>query len=166
MNGLEGFDAHWVWIAIGLILAALEMLVPGVYLIWLAIAAIITGLLTLGVGLGLPAQVIVFVSLSLIAAYSAKRFLRDSPIESSDPLLNQRGSRLIGENALVTQAIDNGSGRVKYGDSEWIARGPDIAVGERVRITGSDGAILLVEPLNLIGDKPSDGASGDGGEPG
>ena len=37
MNGLEGFDAHWVWIAIGLVLAALEMLVPGVYLIWLAI---------------------------------------------------------------------------------------------------------------------------------
>ena len=70
MNGLEGFDAHWVWIAIGLILAALEMLVPGVYLIWLAIAAIITGLLTLGIDLALPAQVVVFVSLSLIAAFS------------------------------------------------------------------------------------------------
>ncbi|MBT8390092.1 MAG: NfeD family protein [Altererythrobacter sp.] len=164
MNGLEGFDAHWVWIAIGLILAALEMLVPGVYLIWLAIAAIITGLLTLGIGLGLPAQIVVFVSLSLIAAFSAKRFLRDSPIESSDPLLNQRGTRLIGENALVTQAIDGGSGRVKYGDSEWIARGPDIAEGERVRITGSDGAILMVEPLNLIADSPAGDPDDAGGK--
>lgn len=161
MNGLEGFDAHWVWIAIGLVLAALEMLVPGVYLIWLAIAAIITGLLTLGMDLGLPAQVVVFVSLSLIAAFSAKRFLRDSPIESSDPLMNRRGSRLIGENAIVTHAIDGGSGRVKYGDSEWIARGPDAEEGARVRITGSDGAILLVEPHTLISDA-SDGASADG----
>jgi membrane protein implicated in regulation of membrane protease activity len=164
MNGLEGFDAHWVWIAIGLILAALEMLVPGVYLIWLAIAAIITGLLTLGIGLGLPAQVVVFVSLSLIAAFSAKRFLRDSPIESSDPLLNQRGTRLIGENALVTQAIVGGSGRVKYGDSEWIARGPDIGEGERVRITGSDGTILMVEPLNLIADSPAGDHDDAGGK--
>ena len=62
MNGLEGFDAHWVWIAIGLILAALELLVPGVYLIWLAVAAIVTGLLTLGLDLALPGQIIVFVS--------------------------------------------------------------------------------------------------------
>ncbi len=164
MNGIEGFDAHWVWIGIGLILAALEMLVPGVYLIWLAVAAIVTGLLTMGVGIGLPAQVVVFVSLSLIAAYSAKRFLRDSPIESSDPLLNQRGTRLIGESALVTQAIDGGSGRVKYGDSEWIARGPDIAEGERVRITGSDGAILMVEPLNLIAEEPEKDSGGASGE--
>ena len=140
------------------------MLVPGVYLIWLAVAAVITGLLTLGIGLGLPAQVVVFVSLSLIAAFSAKRVLRDSPIESSDPLLNQRGTRLIGESALVTQAIDAGSGRVKYGDSEWIARGPDIAEGERVRITGSDGAILMVEPLNLIAEEAEEDPNDVGGE--
>lgn len=156
MNGLEGFDAHWVWIAIGLILAALELLVPGVYLIWLAVAAIVTGLLTLDLDLALPAQIIVFVSTSLIAAYSARRFLRDSPIESTDPLLNQRGSRLVGETAIVTQALDGGTGRIKYGDSEWIARGPDLEIGTRVRIIGSDGAILLVEPANLLGTAKPD----------
>lgn len=151
MNGLEGFDAHWVWIAVGLILAALEMLVPGVYLIWLAVAAIITGVLTLGLDLGFPSQIVTFVSISLIAAFSARRFLRDTPIESSDPLLNLRGSRLIGETAIVTQAFVGGSGRIKHGDSEWLARGPDLDIGTRVRITGSDGAILLVEPANLLG---------------
>jgi hypothetical protein len=162
MNGLEGFDAHWVWIAIGLILAALEMLVPGVYLIWLAVAAIVTGLLTLGLDLALPSQVVIFVSVSLIAAFSARRFLRDSPIESSDPLLNQRGGRLIGEMAVVTQAFEGGSGRIKHGDSEWLARGPDLGVGERVRITGSNGAVLIVEPVPLIEtakDSNSEGAS-------
>lgn len=151
MDGFDSFDPHWVWIVIGLVLAALEMLVPGVYLIWLAIAAILTGILTFGLDLGLPSQVIIFVSLSLIAAFSAKRFLRDSPIVSSDPLLNQRGSRLVGETGLLTVAIDGGTGRVKHGDSEWLARGPDMEAGTRVRIVGSDGAILLVEPVNLLG---------------
>ena len=153
MDWLDGFAAHWVWLTLGLVLAGLEMLVPGIYLIWLALAAIITGLLTLALDLSLPVQVIDFVFLSLIIAFSAKRFLGERPIESSDPLMNRRGARLVGETALVVQAIEHGSGRVKLGDSEWIARGPNVAAGERVRIRGSEGAILLVEPLTLLSDE-------------
>ena len=152
MDWING-NEHWAWLTLGLVLAGLEMLVPGVYLIWLAAAAIVTGVLTLTLDLSLPVQVIDFVFLSLIIAFSAKRFLRDRPIESSDPLMNRRGARMVGETALVVQAIEHGSGRVKLGDSEWIARGPNIAVGERVRISGSEGAILLVEPLTLLSDE-------------
>ncbi|MFN2099613.1 NfeD family protein [Altererythrobacter sp. MF3-039] len=146
----EGIDAHWIWLTIGLVLIALEMLVPGVFLLWLGLAAVVTSAIAFVFDLGPAFQVVNFVFLSLIAVYSAKRFLRERPIESSDPLLNKRGGRLVGETAIVTQALDGGSGRIRYGDSEWIARGPDIDVGERVRITGSNGAELLVEPLNLI----------------
>ena len=153
MDWLEGLSAHWVWLTLGLILAGLEMLLPGVYLIWLALAAIATGVLTLAFDLSLPLQVIDFVFLSLIIAFSAKRFLGERPIESTDPLMNRRGARLVGETALVVQAIEHGSGRVKLGDSEWLARGPNVAAGERVRVSGSEGAILLVEPLNLLSDE-------------
>ncbi len=152
MDWLNG-NEHWAWLTLGLVLAALEMLLPGVYLIWLAAAAIITGVLTMALDLSLPMQVIDFVFLSLILAFSARRFLRDSPIVGADPLLNRRGARLVGETALVVQAIEHGSGRVKLGDSEWIAHGPDTAAGERVRVSGSDGAVLLVEPLRLLGDE-------------
>ena len=153
MGWLGDFDAHWVWLTLGLVLAGLEMLVPGVYLIWLAVAAIITGVLTGLFDLSLPMQVIDFVFLALILAFSAKRFLRDKPIESADPLMNRRGARMVGETALVVQAIEHGSGRVHIGDSDWIARGPDVAAGERVRIVGSEGASLLVEPLTLLSDE-------------
>jgi inner membrane protein len=153
MGWLEGLDAHWIWMTLGLLLAGLEMLVPGVYLIWLGAAAIITGLLTWGQGLSLPVQLIDFVFLALIIAFSAKRFLGEKPIASTDPLMNRRGARLVGETALVVQAIEHGSGRIKLGDSEWIAHGPNVAAGERVRIRGSEGAILLVEPLNLLSDE-------------
>jgi membrane protein implicated in regulation of membrane protease activity len=79
--------------------------------------------------------------------------LGERPIESTDPLMNRRGARLVGETALVVQAIEHGSGRVKLGDSEWIVHGPDVAAGERVRVTGSEGAILLVQPLTLLSDE-------------
>ena len=159
MDWFDGIDAHWVWLTLGLVLAGLEMLVPGIYLIWLAVAAIVVGVLTLALDLSLPVQVVDFVFLSLIIAFSAKRFLRDRPIESSDPLMNRRGARLVGETALVVQAIEHGSGRVKLGDSEWIARGPSVAAGERVRVSGSEGAILLVEPLNLLSDESTQPAA-------
>jgi membrane protein implicated in regulation of membrane protease activity len=45
----------------------------------------------------------------------------------------------------VVEAITNGHGRVKVGDSVWSARGVDAAIGSRVRVTGADGAVLLVE---------------------
>ena len=153
MDWLGDLDAHWVWLMLGLLLAALEMLVPGVYLIWLAAAALITGTLTFAFDLSLPLQVVDFVFLSLIAAFSAKRFLGERPIESSDPLMNRRGARMVGETALVVTALEHGSGRVKVGDSEWIARGADVPAGQRVRITGTDGSSLLVEPVALIADE-------------
>lgn len=150
MDWFDGIDAHWVWLTLGVVLAGLEMLVPGVYLIWLAIAAIITGLLTLAIEPSLPMQVIDFVFLALIAVYSARRYLRERPIESSDPMLNHPALRMVGKMVQVTQAIENGEGRVRLGDSEWLASGPDAVVGTKMRITGANGITLLVEPLNLL----------------
>lgn len=149
---MEGIDHYWIWLIVGLALALLEMVVPGVYLIWLAMAALAIAVLAFVSAPPLALQIIAWVSLSLIFAFSAKRWLRERPIVSSDPLLNNRLGRMVGETALVTQAIESGSGRVRVGDSEWIARGPDAATGARVRITGSRGSDLLVEPLVLLGE--------------
>jgi membrane protein implicated in regulation of membrane protease activity len=150
MDWLGGIDAYWLWLTLGLVLAGLEILAPGVYLLWLGIAALVTGALTFVLGLSVPLQVIDFVFLALIAAFSARRFLGERGIPSSDPLMNRRGARLVGEIATVTHPIENGSGRIHLGDSDWIARGMDVPVGTKVRITGSDGAELLVEPLPLL----------------
>lgn len=149
---MDGIEHYWIWLILGVALAVLEMLVPGVYLIWLAAAAVVIAAITFVSGPPLAIQVIAFVSLALVFAFSAKRWLRERPIETTDPLLNNRGGRLVGETALVTTAIESGSGRVRVGDSEWIARGPDAAVGQRVRITGSRGTDLLVEPVALLGE--------------
>ncbi len=153
MDGIDPTDLAWGWIILGLALAGLEMLAPGIYLIWLAVAALITGLITFVAEPSLAVQVISFVSLALIAAFSARRFLRDQPIVGFDPMLNRGGQRLVGETALVTEALDGGTGRVAVGDSEWMARGPDIEIGRRVRITGLSGTALVVEPLKLLADE-------------
>ena len=65
MGFFEGMDAAWVWVAIGLALAALELAVPGVFLIWLAVAAVITGVLAFVLDLGVAVSVVNFVLPSL-----------------------------------------------------------------------------------------------------
>lgn len=155
MDGLGGIEAHWLWVALGLVLATTEMLVPGVYLLWLALAALATGFLTFALDLSLVFQVINFAVIALILVFSVKRMLRDAPIVSSDPLLNNRGARLIGQSAVVTTPVVGGEGRVRLGDSEWTARGPDLKAGERVRIVRVEGTVLRVEPFQSIeGDEP------------
>ena len=37
---MDGVETYWIWLIVGLTLAMLEMVVPGVYLIWLAMAAL------------------------------------------------------------------------------------------------------------------------------
>lgn len=148
---MDGIEPHWLWIGAGLVLAALELLVPGVYLIWFALAAIATGVLVLASEPSLAVQIVSFVSLSLIFAFSARRWLRDTTIASSDPLMNNRAGRLVGQVAEVTQPIVHGQGRVRIADGEWLASGPDCPAGTRVRIAGVNGACLEVEALELPG---------------
>ena len=148
MESLPALEMHWVWLAIGLILAAAEMIAPGLFLIWLSGAALITGFVTWMLPIGLPLQILLFAVLSIVSVFVARTYLRANPVTEADPGMNQRGVRLVGQVAVVTQAIVDGSGRVHHGDSEWLARGPDSEPGTRVRITGSDGVVLLVEPVD------------------
>lgn len=156
MDWLGDIAPHWAWLTLGVILAGLEMLIPGYYLIWIALAAVVTGVLTGFLPFGLAFQVVTFVLLALLSVFSARRFLSENPIVSSDPLMNRRGARMIGQTAVVVQPIEHGTGRVRFGDGEWNVRGADAGAGDWVRIVGTDGATLLVEPAEppLVGGAP------------
>lgn len=148
MNLFEGIEMHWLWLGLGLLLAIGEMVIPGVFLIWMAVAALITGFTAWFLPIGVPFQVLMFAGLSLVLAFAGKRWLRQHPVEAADPKMNDRGARSVGEVVVVSQTIETGQGRVKLGDSEWLARGPDAKPGTKMRVVGSDGAVLLVEHLN------------------
>jgi membrane protein implicated in regulation of membrane protease activity len=149
---VNGFDLEpqWMWLLGAIFLGIAELIVPGVFLIWLAAAAAATGLLTLAFGIDLPFQFATFALLAIAAVYSGRRWYVNNPMPSADPLLNDRAARLVGRTVVVTQAIENGEGRVKVGDSVWSCRGADVPEGARVRITGADGSCLKVEPVREI----------------
>ena len=142
---LNSMAPHWAWLTVGVLLCAAEIVAPGFFLVWLGVAAIATGVLAFLLPIGVPMQLGVFAVLAFIALYGARRWLKANPIVSSDPLLNQRGGRLIGEVLTLVTAIENGRGRAKVGDGEWPVRGPDAAEGTKVRVVSADGGVLVVD---------------------
>ena len=148
MTAMLAIEPHYAWLTIALVLAVAEMAIPGVFLIWMAGAALITGLLSWVLPLGVPIQIVIFAVLSILAVFMGRRYLVRHPVVSADPLMNRRGDRAVGEMVVVTQAIVGGSGRVRLGDSEWLARGADAAAGTRLTVTGIEGSVLLVGSAN------------------
>lgn len=143
--GLDfSIGALW-WLAAALLLVIAELLAPGFFLIFLGIAAAATGVVTLAApGLPVVVQALVFAALTAAIYTVGRRWYRGSDKSSADPLLNDRTARLIGSVVVAVEPVDATRGRVKVGDGVWSARGVPAAVGDRLRVTASDGAVLIV----------------------
>lgn len=135
---------RWIWFIIGAVLAIVELFAPGVLAIWLAIAATLVGGLLLVIDMPVAAQIALFAVLSVILVWASRQFLTRHPIESDHPTLNQRGVSYIGRVFVVEQDIRNGSGKIRVGDSLWLAEGDDAEAGARVKVTGVNGSALVV----------------------
>ncbi|MDK1490611.1 NfeD family protein [Sinorhizobium sp. 7-81] len=138
----------WSWWVLGLVLLAAELVLPGVFLVWIGFAALATGSLSLLLWDTAfwvwEIQVVAFALHSVFAVLIGRRFVSSS-VASDEPLLNKRGESLVGRTAVLEQPIAEGRGRVRLDDTTWSVEGPDLPVGTRVRIVASSGRHLTVE---------------------
>jgi inner membrane protein len=139
-------SGFWFWIILGLALIGLELLSPGLFLIWLGLAALVTGMVDGLFQLSWQSAGILFAVLSVVSVIAGRR-INSGPHKQdvTAPVLNQRGQALIGQNFILDQPIARGEGRIKVGDSVWRVTGPDADAGSSVRVVSVDGALLRVE---------------------
>jgi membrane protein implicated in regulation of membrane protease activity len=135
----------WNWFILAVLLFILETMVPGVHFLWFGIAAVIVGLLGLALDISWQWQVIVFGVLSVLTVFWVRRYVRPDVAVSDLPDLNERGQQYVGRSLVVEQAIQNGRGKVRVGDTLWQAEGPDSPAGTRVKVTAARGTVLVVE---------------------
>ncbi len=136
----------WHWWVFAIVLLILEIFTPGAFFMWMSAAAGVIGLVLLAMPeLSWQTQFILFAVSSIIAIIAGKAWFSRNPISSEMPTLNQREDDLIGKVFEVEQAISNGSGRIKVGESTWKANGPDCNAGASVRVVSVNGAELTVE---------------------
>lgn len=143
---LYASQPFWIWLALGVILLAVEAALSTEWLLWPAVSAGIVAVLTaLGLRLGITGELILFAALTVAATLLSRRLIqRVNPDDAPD--INDRDLRLVGQRAKVVEAFSNGRGRVFISGAEWPAEieGDAPLAGENVIVDSVAGPLLKV----------------------
>lgn len=136
----------WSWVVLGLALMAGEMLAPGAFLVWLGLAALLTGIVVGALALSWQAAGLVFAGFAIACVLAGRLLTRrrgDEPDAATS--LNRGGRQLVGRVFTLEKTMVGGEGRLKIGDSSWRITGPELLAGSEVRVTRVEGGTLIVE---------------------
>src|SRR5690606_18448495 len=146
---LHASQPFWLWLAIGVVLLGIEATASTEWLLWPAVSAGLTALLTaLAPQLGLPIEIGVFAALTVASTILSRRLIkRVNPQDQPD--INDTNVRLIGERARVVEAFVDGRGRVFVSGSEWPGEieGAGPLAGESVIVESVAGSRLKVRSV-------------------
>ena len=138
----------WHWWVLAAVLMAVEVFAPTTLFLWMGISAGAVGLLVLVANdIGWEIQILLFAVISVVSVVAWRQYARLHPASSDDPLLNRRAEQCVGRLFSLEEPIVNGRGRVKVDGVFWKIEGDDLEAGNRVKVVGTDGVILKVEPV-------------------
>jgi membrane protein implicated in regulation of membrane protease activity len=137
----------WDWFIAGGLLLVLEVLAPGVFMLWLGLAALLVGGISLFVDWSWQAQFIAFAVFSVAAIPLWRRLSLRVGAPTDQPFLNRRAEALVGRIFTLEKPIVDGSGTIGIDDTVWRITGADIPAGSRVKVTRVDGTALHVEMI-------------------
>lgn len=144
MNLIETLGP-WTWFILAVVLLSMEFVIPGVHFLWFGLAAVVVGVVAMSTVLAWPWQVAIYAVISIVSVFWVRRFVRPASTASDAPALNERGAQYVGRTVTVEDAIQGGRGKVRVGDTVWVASGPDAPAGTHVRVVGAKGIVLEVE---------------------
>ncbi|MBN9587209.1 MAG: NfeD family protein [Afipia sp.] len=145
MNALLSQLGTWNWLILGVVLMAIETFAPGVFMLWLGLAALIVGVLSFGIVWSWQAQVIAFAALAIAMVPLWRYYSGHNAKPTDKPFLNKRAEGFVGRVFTLDKPIVDGVGTVKIDDTVWRVSGPDAPAGSQVKVVGADGASLRVE---------------------
>ena len=141
----------WYWWVFAIALLVVELTTGSTYFLWPAIAAAVTGLISLSpLGAFWQSQLLAFavltIALSVVAPKYVKPWLHRTQADHQH--LNERGAQKIGRLASVDAGFVNGIGKVRLGDTLWLAEsetGEDFTEGAQVVVARAEGTKLFVK---------------------
>jgi inner membrane protein len=139
----------WDWFIAGGLLLVLEVLAPGVFMLWLGIAAMLVGAISTFVDLNWQMQFIAFATFSVAAIPLWLRLSRRVGSTTDQPFLNRRAEALVGRIFTLEKPIVDGSGTVHIDDTVWRITGEDIPAGSRIKVVRVEGTALNVEQVRV-----------------
>ena len=136
----------WHWLVLGFILLIAEIAIPGVFLLWWGLAAIVVaGIMKLFPDLPLSSLAVIYAIIAMILSVIWWRYQHGKDqADQSNRALNQRNHAMIGSRGQVLEMAENGIGRGAFGDTTWRIKGHSLSVNDIIEVTGVDGITLNV----------------------
>lgn len=140
----------WHWLIIGFLLLIAETAMPGVFLLWWGLAAIvIAGISALIPSLPLTVMSIAYAILALFFSLMWWKYQRNKDKEDEpNSTLNQKGHAMLGLKGIVQEINSNGIGRGYFGDTTWRIQGEHLKKGDNIQVVSVQGITLFVQKLD------------------
>lgn len=144
------FAAWWYWFIAAFVLLILEIIVPGIFLVWLGMGAALVGLFLLAFPGADAAWQLLVLALSICGSVFVGLAWQRRIVHQDGTPLNQGLEGFIGRTALVSQPFQQGQGRIRLQDSSYpaLCNASGLQAGQAVVITGVQGHALIVQPKN------------------
>ncbi len=151
MQELLTVFGSWTWWVIAGIFLLLELALPGVFFIWLGLAAVAVGFVLFLVDVAWQFQLALFAILSVVFVLAARPWFRKGQLAESDrPNLNRRMQAFVGRSFVLDEPIANRRGKLAIEGTLWEVEGPDQPKGEWVTVRGVEDMRLIVEPRSSV----------------
>lgn len=145
-------EAMWIWVAIGLLLLAVEMATGTIYVLWFGISALCVAVATWVFPQMSPAiQFVIFAALSLGSLAIWKTFYKKTETHSR---IGQAQGEEIGRTGTVIEPVNaNHNGKISFaqglmGSREWTAVANEvIEVGSQAKVVAVEGNALRIAKI-------------------
>jgi len=139
-------DPAVIWFLIGLGLLLLELVLPGLVILFFGVGAWVTALVCTFTNINLNFQILIFLVASLLGLVLLRKYLKNRFFNRSDKEIDDQLEEFIGRKARAITEFKDGSGKIEFKGTNWSARCVDpVAKGDWVEITAKDSLILQVK---------------------
>ncbi|PJG86272.1 NfeD family protein [Conservatibacter flavescens] len=139
----------WHWLALGFILLIAEILIPGVFLLWWGLAAlIVSGIVLCFPTLSITAMVVIYAILAIMLSLIWWKYQHGKDRQDqSRTNLNQRDHAMLGKIGRVESIDPSGIGRGHFADTTWRIKGSGLQPHDIIQVTHVEGITLFVRKL-------------------
>ena len=140
-------DPAVIWFLIGLGLLLLELVLPGLVILFFGVGAWVTALVCAITDINLNWQIFIFLVASLLGLVLLRRYLKKRFFGRTDKETQDQLEEFIGRKARAVDEFKDGAGKVEFKGTRWSARSEEpVSKGQWVTIQSKDSLTLNVKP--------------------
>ena len=138
-------DPAVIWFLVGLGLLLLELVLPGLVILFFGAGAWVTALVCAIVDISLNWQIAIFLLASLLGLVLLRKYLKRRFFDKKDEEVKDQLEEFIGRKAKALEDFREGAGKVEFKGTQWSARSEsEVKKGQMVTITSKDSLTLIV----------------------